>query len=43
MKICYCCTKNFGYAYSSEPLVGDGSLNEIEVDEVEVFKIQVIN
>ena len=23
MKICYCCIKNYGYAYSCEPLVGE--------------------
>ena len=43
MKICKCCPKNYGYAYSNEPLIGDGSLNEIEVDEVETFKIEEIN
>ena len=44
MKMCKCCTKeNYGYAYSDEPLIGDGSSNEIEVDEVEIFKIEVIN
>ena len=44
MKMCKCCTKEtYGYAYSDEPLIGDGSSNEIEVDEVEIFKIEVIN
>ena len=42
MKICTCCSNNYRYAYSNEPLIGDGSLNEIEVDELETFKIEDI-
>ena len=41
MKKCYCCTKTYGYAYSSEPLVGDGSYNLIDVDEIEIFKLEI--
>ena len=40
MKACICCTNNFGYAYSIEPLVGDGGLKEIEVDELEIFQVE---
>ena len=40
MKICFCSTKEYGYAYSNEPIAGDGSLKEIEIDEVEVFKVK---
>ena len=43
MKVCLCTTKKYGYAYSSEALVGDGSFKEIDVDEVEAFEIKVIN
>ena len=43
MKVCICATTKYGYAYSSEPLVGDGSLKEIDVDEVEAFEIKIIN
>ena len=39
MRKCYCATKQKGYAYSREPLVGDGLHKPIEVDEVEVFKV----
>ena len=34
---------SYGYAYSDEPLIGDGLDKEIEVDEVEIFKIEVTN
>ena len=40
MKVCFCSTKSNGFAYSIEPLVGDGSYKEIEVDEVEVFQVK---
>ena len=43
MKTCLCNTKSYGYAYSFEPLVGDGGEKDIEVDEVEVFKFNFIN
>ena len=42
MQICQCCT-SYGYAYSDEPLIGDGLDKEIEVDEVEIFKIEITN
>ena len=42
MQVCYCSTKEYGYEYSIEPLVGDGSTKEIIVDEVEVFKVKTI-
>jgi hypothetical protein len=40
MQAVYCCTKVYGFAYSNEPLSGDGSLKLIEVDEVEIFKVK---
>ena len=40
MGVCFCATKAYGYAYSIEPLVGDGSAKEINVDEIEVFKVK---
>ena len=40
MGACLCATKAIGYAYSKEPLIGDGSTKEINVDEVEVFKVK---
>ena len=41
MKTCKCSTKDYGYAYSNEPIVGDGTLKDIEIDEVEVFKFKI--
>ena len=45
MRTCVCFTKNnqYGYAYSSEPITGDGSSANIEVEEVEVFKFKIIS
>ena len=43
MKVCICAPKTYGYAYSSEALIGDGTYKEIEVDEIEAFEIKVIN
>ena len=43
MKVCVCAPVANGYAYSNEPLIGDGLEKEIEVDEVEVFQIKFIN
>ena len=43
MKVCFCAPKKYGYAYSSEALVGDGTYKEIDVDEVEAFEIKMIN
>ena len=40
MKTCVCSTKQYGYAYSSEPIIGDGSSKDIEIDEIEVFKFK---
>ena len=40
MRCCYCATRENGFAYSREPLVGDGLYKEIEIDEVEVFKVK---
>ena len=40
MGACFCATKVYGYSYSEEALVGDGSAKEINVDEVEVFKVK---
>ena len=40
MGVCFCATKAIGYAYSKEPIIGDGSQKEINVDEVEVFKVK---
>ena len=40
MGACFCATKVYGYSYSEEALVGDGSTKEINVDEVEVFKVK---
>ena len=39
MKVCIC-TNKYGYAFSNEPIIGDGSNKEIQVDEVEVFKVK---
>lgn len=41
MRTCVCGTKECGYAYSSEPLLGDGSTKDIEIDEVEVFQFNI--
>ena len=40
MKVCFCATKKYAYAYSVEPIIGDGSAKEINVDEMEVFKVK---
>ena len=40
MGVCFCATKANGYGYSKEPIIGDGSTKEINVDEVEVFKVK---
>ena len=40
MKVCFCTTNKYGFAFSNEPINGDGSYKEIEVDEVEVFKVK---
>ena len=39
MEACIC-TNKYGYSYSNEPIIGNGDLKEIEVDEVEVFKVK---
>jgi len=43
MRTCVCSTKNnnSGSAYSNEPITGDGSSANIEVEEVEVFKLKI--
>lgn len=41
MRVCFCYkNKQEGYAYSEEPIFGDGELKGIEVDELEVFKVE---
>ena len=40
MKVCFCTINKYGYAFSNEPIIGDGSYKEIEVDEVEIFKVK---
>ena len=40
MKACICFPKaTDGYAYSSEPIIGKGNNQLIELDEVEVFQV----
>ena len=40
MLVCFCATKAYGYGYLKDPIIGDGSTKEINIDEVEVFKVK---